>query len=146
MNCIWTIGYEGAGVPSVLDALVAAKVELLADVRALPLSRRPGFSKSALAGAMLEAGIEYRHFKPLGTPKDGREAARRGDQASLARIYGGQLELPEALAAAAELRARAAAQRTALLCFCGDPRKCHRSLLIAAMLPDFRVIDLHPQA
>lgn len=142
MKRIWTIGYEQATVPAVIDALVAAGVEVLADVRALPLSRRPGFSKTALAGAAHEAGMAYRHFKALGTPREGREAARKGDHAGLERVYAGQLELPEALAAAAELRGLAGEKRVALLCFCGDARKCHRSLLHAAMLEDFEAVDL----
>lgn len=144
MKRVWTIGYEQATVPAVINALVGAGVEVLADVRALPLSRRPGFSKTALAGAAQEAGMEYRHFKALGTPKEGREAARKGDQTGLKRVYSGQVELPEALAAAAELRDLASRKRVALLCFCGDAAKCHRSLLHEAMLADFEAIDLVP--
>ncbi len=77
-------------------------------MRALPLSRRPGFSKTALRGALEEAGIEYVHLKALGTPADGRAAARAGRHADLERIYAGQLELPEAIA---QSRADAGARR-----------------------------------
>lgn len=141
---IWTIGYEQATVDSVVAALTTAGAEVLADIRALPLSRRPGFSKSALSAAMREAGIEYRHFKPLGTPADGRAAARRGDHGALSRIYSGQLQLPEAIAAMAELRALASEKRVALLCYERDAAACHRSLLIEELLPDFAVNDLKP--
>ena len=141
---IWTIGYEQATVDAVLAALQDAKVEILADIRALPLSRRPGFSKSALGAAAREAGIEYRHMKPLGTPAEGRAAARRHDHATLERIYAGQLELPEALAAMAELRALAGEKRVALLCYERDASGCHRSLLIDALLVDFERVDLLP--
>lgn len=144
MRQIWTIGYEQARLDDVIAALRGAGVELLADVRALPLSRRPGFSKTALAGALNEAGIAYRHMKPLGTPADGRAAARRGDHEGLARIYGGQLELPEAMGAMAELRALAGEKRVGLLCYERDAAACHRSLLIAAALPEFTAIDLVP--
>ncbi len=144
MRKIWTIGYEQARLDDVIAALRGAGVELLADVRALPLSRRPGFSKTALAGAVNEAGIAYRHMKPLGTPADGRAAARRGDHEELARIYAGQLELPEAMAAMAELRALAGEKRVGLLCYERDAAACHRSLLIAAALPEFTVVDLLP--
>ena len=144
MQTIWTIGYEQARLDDVIAALTGAGVELLADVRALPLSRRPGFSKTALAGAMAEAGIAYRHMKPLGTPAEGRAAARRGDHAALADIYAGQLELPEALAAMAELRALASDKRTALLCYERDAAECHRRLLIEAALAEFAVVDLVP--
>jgi uncharacterized protein (DUF488 family) len=141
---IWTIGYEQATLDAVIASLVEAGTEVLADIRYLPLSRRPGFSKSALAAAVREAGIEYRHVKPLGTPAEGRAAARRGDHAGLARVYAGQLALPEALAAMAELRALAGEKRVALLCYERDAGACHRSLLIAEALPDFAVVDLAP--
>ena len=141
---IWTIGYEQSTVADVIAALTGACVEVLADVRALPLSRRPGFSKTALAGALAEAGIEYRHFKPLGTPADGRAAARAGRHADLERIYAGQLELPEAMAAGAELADLAREKRVALLCYERDAQVCHRNLLREAMLADFAPIDLVP--
>jgi uncharacterized protein (DUF488 family) len=144
MPTIWTIGYEQVTQASVIDALSAAGVEVLADIRHLPLSRRPGFSKSSLRAAAEEAGIAYRHIKPLGTPADGRAASRRGDHAELSRIYAGQLELPEALAAMAELRNLAGEKRVALLCYERDARECHRSLLIEALLDDFAVVDLEP--
>ena len=141
---IWTIGYERATQPATIAALEEAGVELLADIRYLPLSRRPGFSKSALAAAAQEAGIAYRHFKQLGTPPEGREAARRGDHAALARSYAGQLELPEAMAQMAELRAAAEGKRVALLCFERAAAECHRSLLYDALFADFERIDLEP--
>ena len=139
---IFTIGYEGATQPQVVAALSAAGVALLADVRAVPLSRRPGFSKNILAAGLREGGIDYIGLKALGTPPEGREAARRHDHARLARVYAGQLELPEALAQLAQLAALAAEQPTALLCFERDPAACHRSLLVAAAFPDAEVIDL----
>jgi uncharacterized protein (DUF488 family) len=141
---IWTIGYEQATVPAVMDALRAAGVEVLADVRALPLSRRPGFSKTALAANAREAGIDYVHFKALGTPADGRAAARRNDHATLEHIYAGQLELPEAIAAGARLANLARERRVALLCYEREAHGCHRSLLRRWVLPEFEVIDLKP--
>lgn len=141
---IFTIGYEKATQAAVIAALRDAGVELLADIRYLPLSRRPGFSKSSLRAAVEEAGMEYRHFRDVGTPPEGRAAARRGDQDTLAQVYAGQLELPQALAAMAELRALALEKRTCLLCFCREADKCHRSLLVEALLADFEVVDLEP--
>lgn len=139
---IFTIGYEGSTQTEVVAALKAAGVELLADVRAVPLSRRPGFSKNVLANGLREAGIDYVGLKALGTPPEGREAARRGDHAALARVYAGQLELPEALAQGARLRNLAAERPTALLCFERDPHGCHRSLLTDAILPEATVSHL----
>ena len=144
MPTLFTIGYEQATQPAVVAALRDAGVELLADIRYLPLSRRPGFSKSSLRAAVEEAGIGYRHFRQLGTPAEGRAAARRGDHAELARVYAGQLELPEALAQMAELRALAEEQRVALLCYERDAAECHRALLYEALFADFERVDLEP--
>jgi uncharacterized protein (DUF488 family) len=145
MPKVFTIGYEQATQSAVIDALRDAGVELLADVRYLPLSRRAGFSKSGLKAAAEEAGIAYRHFKQLGTPAEGREAARRGDHAGLERVYAGQLELPEAMAQMAELREIAQDKRVALLCYERDPAVCHRSLLFDAAFDGFERVDLEPE-
>ena len=139
---IYTIGYEGATQADVIAALGRAGVAVLADVRAVPLSRRPGFSKNVLAAGLREAGIDYLGLKALGTPSEGREAARKGDIATLERVYGKQLDLPEAGLAGAQLIDCAAEKPTALLCFERDPAGCHRSLLIRAIMPDAEVIDL----
>lgn len=141
---IFTIGYEGATQAELVTALVEAGVRLLADVRAVPLSRRPGFSKNILAAGLREAGIDYAGFKALGTPPEGREAARKGNHARLAAIYAGQLDLPEAIVQAEQLKEAAAERPTALLCFERDPSGCHRSLLIDAILPGAERVDLFP--
>ena len=124
---IFTIGYEGATVDEFLAALLGAGVQRVIDVRALPLSRRPGFSKSPLRGALEEAGIDYVHLKALGTPSDGRAAARAGRQADMARIYASQLELPEAIAQGAQMMDLAEEKPSALLCFEREPAHCHRA-------------------
>src|SRR5690348_2719361 len=139
---IFTIGYEGATVPEFVSALQQAGVERVIDVRALPLSRRPGFSKSPLKGALEEAGIEYLHLKALGTPSEGRAAARAGRHADLLRIYSGQLELPEAIAQSAQMLELAREKPSALLCMEREPRHCHRTLLLDAVAPDADVVHL----
>jgi len=139
---IFTIGYEGATQAELIAALRAAGVLRLADVRAVPLSRRPGFSKNILAAGLREAGIDYVGLKALGTPPEGREAARRGDHDRLARIYAGQLDLPEAIVQAGQLKEMAAERPTALLCFERDPAACHRSLLVEAVFPEAERINL----
>ena len=140
---IFTIGYEATTMGDFLAALKAAGVERVIDVRALPLSRRPGFSKTPLREALAEASIEYVHLKALGTPASGREAARAGRHDELERIYAGQLELPEAIAQGAEMLELAREKPSALLCFERDPAACHRSMLLAAVAPDSEVVDLY---
>jgi uncharacterized protein (DUF488 family) len=139
---VFTIGYEGSTVSEFLAALESAGVERVIDVRALPLSRRPGFSKSPLKAALEEAGIEYVHLKALGTPAEGRAAARAGRHEDLERIYAGQLELPEAIAQSAQMLDLAAERPSALLCMEREPAQCHRTLLLDAVAPDADVVHL----
>lgn len=139
---IFTIGYEGATQAELITRLKVAGIELLADVRAVPLSRRPGFSKNILAAGLREAGIDYVGLKALGTPPEGREAARKHDLGKLRRIYTGQLALPEAMVQAAQLLDMARERPTALLCFEREPGCCHRSLLVEAAMPEAEVVDL----
>lgn len=139
---IFTIGYEAATMGDFLAALKKAGVERVIDVRALPLSRRPGFSKTPLRGALEEADIDYVHLKALGTPAAGRDAARKGRHEELKRIYAGQLELPEAIAQGAQMLELAAEKPSALLCFERDPAGCHRTLLLEAVAPDAEVENL----
>jgi len=141
---IFTIGYEKSTQPELIAALQAAGVTRLIDVRAVPLSRRPGFSKNILKNGLAEAGIDYVHLKALGTPAEGREAARKGRHAELERIYAGQLELPEAIVAGAEMRELAVEKPSALLCYERDPSGCHRTLLLRWVAPDAEVVDLFP--
>jgi uncharacterized protein (DUF488 family) len=140
---LFTIGYEGSTQDQFVAALQSAGVERVIDVRAVPLSRKPGFSKTALAAALRAAGIDYVHLKALGTPPEGREAARKGNRAGLERVYAGQLELPEALGQAAEMLELAREKPSALLCFERDPGMCHRSLLHQAVAADAEIVDLY---
>jgi len=140
---IFTIGYEGATVAEFIAALKRAGVERLIDVRAVPNSRRPGFSKTPLRNALAEEGIEYVHLRALGTPADGRAAARAGRLEDLKRIYAGQLELPEAMAEAAQLVALASEKPSALLCYEREPAGCHRTLLLKSAAADAEVVDLY---
>jgi uncharacterized protein (DUF488 family) len=123
---VWTIGYEAAGFGAFLAALREAGIRVVLDVRDLPLSRRAGFSKNVLAASLAEAGIEYVHLKALGTPKEGRLAARRGDHALFWSIVDERMKTPEARLALNRAADIAGQRRAALLCFEADPAQCHR--------------------
>jgi uncharacterized protein (DUF488 family) len=147
MLSIATIGYEGATVASFQEALRQAKIDLLVDVRALASSRRPGFAKTRLAANAKDAGAEYLHLRALGTPADGRAAARAGHHDEMRRIFREQLATPEAqaeLALVADLVRQG--RRACLLCFEAKPEHCHRSLVAAALtrLVPVRIVDLFP--
>ena len=141
---IFTIGYEGSTVGEFVAALQKAGVQRVIDVRALPLSRRPGFSKSPLRTALEGYGIEYVHLKALGTPSEGRAAARAGRHEDLKRIYAGQLELPEAMAQSAQMLDLAGEKPSALLCMERDPAHCHRTLLLKAVTTEAEIVHLYP--
>ena len=143
MHRIFTIGYEGATQAELIAALGAAGVERVIDVRAVPLSRKPGFSKNVLAAGLAEAGIDYVHLKALGTPPAGREAARKGRMEEMHRIFAAQLETPEAGVAAAQMIALAEEKPSALLCFERDPACCHRTPLRETVMADWEAIDLY---
>ena len=140
---IFTIGYENATVGDFLAALEQAGVKRIIDVRAVPNSRRPGFSKTPLRNALAEVDIDYVHLRALGTPADGRVAARAGRHSDLERIYAGQLELPEAIAQGAQMVALAEEKPSAVLCYERDPAVCHRTLLLNAVAPDAEVEHLY---
>jgi uncharacterized protein (DUF488 family) len=125
---LFTIGYERAKPDAVLDELRRARIELLIDTRAVAASRRPGFSKRQLAASLDENGIAYLHLQKLGTPAEGREAARAGNLDKLWRIYDKHLKTPDAIEAMDELIALVkSGRRLCLLCYERDPKECHRS-------------------
>ena len=127
---VFTIGYEGADADRFLATLKDAGVATLADVRAVALSRKRGFSKSALREALTGQGIGYEHFIRLGTPKEGRQAARAGDGDLMRRIYCDEVLATEAAQEAfRDLEALAQARPICLLCFERDPANCHRRVL-----------------
>lgn len=137
---LFTIGYEQAKPATVLDELKRAKVQLLVDTRAVAASRRPGFSKRQLAASLDEAKIGYIHLQKLGTPAAGRTAARSGDIDALWRIYDKHIKSKDAQSELSELIALIkSGQRIALLCYCRDPKTCHRSRIVANVKKRMRV-------
>ncbi|MGJ5177116.1 DUF488 family protein [Bradyrhizobium oligotrophicum] len=124
---LFTIGYEQTPAKAVLDELQSAGVKLLVDVRAVAASRRPGFSKSQLAAGLDERGIGYVHLRGLGTPKEGREAARSGHYDTLHKIYDAHLKTPQAKEQMDELASLVkSAGPVCLLCYERDHAHCHR--------------------
>jgi uncharacterized protein (DUF488 family) len=144
---LFTIGYEKAKPDAVLGELKRAKVKLLVDTRAVAASRRPGFSKRQLAAALDEQGITYVHLQKLGTPTEGREAARSGDLKTLWRIYAKHLKTAGAVSEMADLVALVKGKKpVCLLCYERDPGHCHRSKIaeIVKERTGARVTDLIP--
>jgi uncharacterized protein (DUF488 family) len=129
MSPLATIGYESATQAAVIDRLKAAGVEVVVDVRAVASSRRAGFSKTLLAASLNEAGIDYVHLRQLGTPKPGRDAARKGRIAEMRAIYEDHLAEPGAQLEMAKAVEIARVRKTALLCYEADAAGCHRAIV-----------------
>lgn len=127
---LFTIGYEQTPARAVFDELQRAGVKLLVDVRAVASSRRPGFSKSQLAAELEGRGISYLHLRSLGTPKEGRMAARKGDAKTLSRIYAAHLKTAQARENMDELAALVKTSGpVCLLCYERDHANCHRTFI-----------------
>src|SRR5687767_5404329 len=118
MNMILsTIGYEAATLPAVIAKLRTAGVEVVLDVRAVAASRRAGFCKTILRASLAAEGIGYEHLRGLGTPKPGREAARKGRIAEMEAVFAEHMATPEAQDGLAQAIAIARERPSALLCF-----------------------------
>jgi uncharacterized protein (DUF488 family) len=129
----FTIGYERTTLAGLIAALERHGVRRVIDTRDVANSRRAGFSKKMLAANLDEHGIGYIHLRALGTPKAGRIANRAGRMDDFRRIYAASFQRPEAQLALLEADELCRASATALLCFCGDERKCHRHIIAQAL-------------
>jgi uncharacterized protein (DUF488 family) len=142
---VFTIGYEQHATPSTLiDALRSAGVRRLVDVRELPLSRRRGFSKTALADALRRSGIQYDHVRELGNPKPYRELYRAGRIAEGEARYRAHLH-NGSYNALVELSDALHETPTCLLCFEAEHDECHRAIIVDALetrRPDLDVVHL----
>ncbi len=127
-----TIGYEGRSIDSFLAELQAAAVDIVVDVRELPLSRRPGFSKTSLAAQLATVGIEYVHARALGSPRAVRRRLREdGDYDAFFEAYAEHLDHQEE--ALQEVASLVATARICLMCYEAEAERCHRSLLASRL-------------
>ncbi|MGY6532521.1 DUF488 domain-containing protein [Glycocaulis sp.] len=124
-----TIGYESAKLDHFIGTLLKANVSIVVDIRDRAQSRRKGFSKSALSAALAAYRIGYVHYRELGDPKAGREAARAGNWSEFNRIYTGVLNSEPAESAIHKIVALCENEIPCLLCYERDHRTCHRKLV-----------------
>ena len=129
MNTIYTIGYEGTDIDRFIATLKMVGVTMVADIRAVALSRKKGFSKTALKSRLEDEGLSYVHFIDLGDPKLGRIAAKAGNYAEFRKIYNAHLSERKSVEALERLEEVARNSVTCLLCFERDYTTCHRSIV-----------------
>jgi uncharacterized protein (DUF488 family) len=122
---LFTVGYQGHAIETFLDLLMAHGIEHIIDVRQLPFSRKPDFSKKRLTAHLDSVSIGYTHLVQLGTPKALRDEVHRTHDypAFFADMDALVATQPQALQAALDI---ARAQPSALLCFEANQTECHR--------------------
>lgn len=140
---LYTIGYEGADLSTFLATLEHCGIRQIIDIRDVPISRKKGFSKSALTQALADNGIAYVHLKGLGDPKAGREAARRGDFLAFNKIFRAHLKGEAAQVALKAAVTAAASLRSCLLCYERSHVHCHRTIVAAAIADQAEFQVLH---
>ena len=136
-HTIWSLGHSTHSIDELLALLTAGGIELLADVRRYPGSRRhPQFNQEALAKSLADAKIQYRHFVDLG----GRRSKRLPNSPNTAwrveqfNAYADYMQSAEFQAALDELMAAAGEKATAIMCSEALPQKCHRRLISDALV------------
>lgn len=127
---LFTIGYESITVPQFVDELRRHRIRTVIDVRQNPISRKPGFSRSALSEHLQRAGVRYEHASRFGCPRTIRDDYKaNGDWTAYQIEYAAHLQMLDA--ELANLAKRAQRERCILLCFEANPAYCHRSLVAA---------------
>ncbi|WP_261533404.1 DUF488 domain-containing protein [Burkholderia multivorans] len=129
---VYTIGYEGLDIDAFMSLLAEHAIDTVVDIRELPLSRKPGFSKKALASVLNLSGLEYVHMVDLGCPKQVRDRYR--EDGNWKRYTEGFLKhLKTQKVAIAELSELAGSSNCVLLCYEADFNFCHRSMVANAV-------------
>ena len=131
MRKLCTIGYEGADIDDFLQTLIDANIHVLIDVRELPMSRRKGFSKTALKASLANAGIDYQHERQLGSPRDIRRQLR--EDWNYTRFF---LDYDKHLSQHTGLLQKLSKDlrgNVALMCYEKDHSQCHRASVVDAL-------------
>ncbi len=141
---VYTIGYEGKTLESLLTMLKRHGIQQLVDVRELALSRKNGYSKSELSRFLRSNGIIYKHYPALGSPREIRHNLwKEGDYDKFFKEYSQALNREESQEHLTDLEGLAHMRRTVIMCFERDIEKCHRKIIKERLIKDgFKVADL----
>ncbi|WP_316751064.1 DUF488 family protein, N3 subclade [Streptomyces herbicida] len=127
---LWSAGYEGRDIDSFVTSLVDSRIDVVADVRLTPISRKKGFSKTRLGQALADAGVAYTHLRGLGNPKDNRAPFWDGRLDVGKARFRAVLRSEEAQSDLDRLTEHARQSRVAVLCFEKDESRCHRQVVL----------------
>lgn len=131
---LYTLGYESAALEDFISTLKTAHIDVIIDVRELPLSRRKGFSKNILKATLAEHGIEYIHLKGLGDPKEGRDAAKAGNMTKFLSVFSAHMRSDRAQSDLKVAIGVATNKNACLLCFERNHEHCHRTIVAEAIV------------
>lgn len=147
---LFTVGYEGTDIQDFTTSLKKQGVRSVADVRKNPVSRKRGFSKRLLAGALAEVGIEYLHLPGLGVPTEWRKLAK-AEIITRKKMFSDYVKkiLPKQTEDIELLRKLMKKKGLALLCYEADAHDCHRSFVVDAMVKSqkekIKIVNLEVQ-
>ena len=130
---MFTIGYEGRSLDDFLDVLAENKIEHLCDVRKNAISRKKGFSKTALTEALNAELIRYSHLPVFGIPSDERKAASGSKSLHLAMLDAYERKIVADSCLVKSLAWIANKSRIALMCYEKDPHMCHRGRIASVL-------------
>jgi len=127
---IYTIGYEGYVIEKFITKLIDSNIQQLIDVREIALSRKNGFSKGILASELKKAGIIYKHYPSLGSPKDIRHQLHNDwNYKKFFEEYKEHIKDKDVQESIRDIEGLSKVRKTVLLCFEKDYKTCHRSII-----------------
>lgn len=129
---IWTIGHSNHSLEQFAELLRENRIDFVVDVRSFPYSRyTPHFNREGIQPAIAACDIGYLF---LGDALGGRPNDDSHYDASGHALYGPMASTPEFREAIDRILRGARGHRLALMCSCGQPRDCHRRLLVGKVL------------
>jgi uncharacterized protein (DUF488 family) len=136
VKTIYTIGHSTRPPHEFLAIIEAFGIELVADIRTIPRSRRnPQYDQESLRSLLAEHGVRYVHLPALGGLRHARkDSLNTGWTNASFRGYADYMQTAEFERAIDDLITRAAAHRTVIMCAEAVPWRCHRSLVGDALL------------
>lgn len=131
LSTIWTVGHSSRPLDEFLALLAQQRVEVLADVRRFPGSRRqPQYAQDALAASLARKRIRYCWLPALGGRRRARADSPNGAWRNASfRGYADHMASEEFARGMDELLALAAGRRTAIMCAEAPWWRCHRALI-----------------
>lgn len=129
-DSVYTIGYEGYTLDRFVKKLKDSNIQQLIDVREIALSRKNGFSKTALKEALNKAGIKYEHLGKLGSPKNVRHQLYKDlDYKKFFEEYKKHIKDEDVMQNISVIEGLAKRKKSVIMCFEKDYKVCHRSII-----------------